>query len=311
MEIIHGFKNFHKEASPVLVMGIGNFDGVHLGHQYMIKNIVRRARKKKGKSLIFTFPVHPLNVLKEKGMRPQLTTLSQKLSLFSSLGIDICLLVDFNRDLAELSPFYFARKVLGDILGVKEIIIGENYHFGRGRKGDAGNLKKWGKKLGFKVTILPLFKYKKKAVSSTMIREFLKTGDVKNASMFLGRPYVISGVVEKGSQRGESLGFPTANISPSLNLILKDGVYIIKVKKNKTVYHGLLNLGKRPTFKEHKRTIEIFLFNFTGNLYNEELSVEIIRRLRDEIRFSSKHALINQILMDIKQAKAFFKNKLE
>jgi len=306
MEIIQDLKNFNKDKYPILIMGIGNFDGVHLGHQFIIKKIVKRARTLKGKSLIFTFPVHPLNVLKEKGLRPQLTTLSQKLNLFRFLDVNICLLADFNREFAEISPFNFARKVLKDILGVKEVFLGENYRFGKNRRGNIENLKRWSKRLAFKVKALPLFKFKKKLVNSTGIRELIKNGDIEGATLLLGRPYIISGEVIKGSNRGISLGFPTANISSYLNLILKDGIYIVEVEKQGKTYHGLLNLGRRPTFEEHKRVVEIYLFNFTGNLYGEELSIKVLLRLRDELKFSSKHALINQIREDVKQAKAFF-----
>jgi len=310
MQIIRGIKNFPKAHHPGIIMGVGNFDGVHLGHQFIIKKIVKRAKTLRGTSLIFTFPVHPLNVLKEKGMRPQLTTLSQKLNLFHALGVDICLLADFNREFAGLSPFQFAREVLKETLGIKEIFIGENYRFGKGRRGNISHLKKWGIKLGFKVKVSPLFKSKKQIISSTRIRELIKEGDVQAASSFLGTPYTISGQVVRGSRRGIALGFPTANIESYLDLILKNGIYAVEAEVQGKVYRGLLNLGRRPTFHEHQRIIEVYLFNFSGNLYGRELSVQVFRRLRGELKFSSRHALINQIKDDIKKAKEYFGKRL-
>ncbi|MEA3369441.1 MAG: bifunctional riboflavin kinase/FAD synthetase [Candidatus Ratteibacteria bacterium] len=306
MEVIHDIKNFSKDKHPNIVMAIGNFDGVHLGHQFILKKVVKRAKTIKGTSLIFTFPVHPLNVLKEKGLRPQLTTLSQKLNLFRSAGMNICLLADFNRAFAGLPPLKFARQIIRERLQAKEIFIGENYRFGKGRKGSIKDFKKWGRKLGFKVKALPLFRLKKEPVSSTRIRELLKEGDIRSAGKLLGRPYTILGEVVRGSKRGISLGFPTANITPALNLILKDGIYAVEVEERENLYRGLLNLGRRPTFHEQKRILEVYLFNYSGDLYGRELSVKILRRLRGELKFNSPHDLINQIRFDIKKAKEFF-----
>lgn len=306
MEIICGVKHFSKDKYPGIVIGIGNFDGVHSGHKFIIQKIVKRAKATHRKSLIFTFPVHPLNVLKEKGWPLPLTTLSQKLILFCSLGVDICLLEDFNQEFAERAPYKFVREILKESLGVKEIFIGENYRFGRGRRGKIKDLIKWGKRWGFKVRVLPLIQIKKELVSSTRIRELIKAGQVASASQLLGRPYTISGQVVKGRQRGISLGFPTANIEPNLSLILKDGVYVVEIEENGKNYRGLLNLGKRPTFDEHKRILEVHLFNYSGSLYGQEVWIKVLQRLRDELKFDSSLALINQIREDIKEAKEFF-----
>ena len=310
MEVVQSLENFSKDTYPNIVMAIGNFDGVHLGHQFIIKKVVKRAKTIKGTNLIFTFPVHPANVLNEKGLRPQLTTLSQKLNLFRSAGVDICLLADFNREFAGLPPFKFARQVLHERLRVKEIFIGENCHFGKGQKGNIRDLKNWQKRLGFRVKTVPLFQLKKETVSSTRIRKLIKAGNVRDAGKLLGRPYTILGEVFRGSKRGISLGFPTANITPGLNLILKDGIYAVEVEERKNLYRGLLNLGRRPTFHEQKRILEVYLFNYSGNLYGQELSVKVLHHLRSEVKFSSPHDLINQIRVDIKTAKKFFKESL-
>jgi riboflavin kinase/FMN adenylyltransferase len=306
-----------KEPPKNTIITIGNFDGVHLGHQKIIREVVLSAKRHKGTSVVMTFDPHPVKFFHPERDFHLLTLCDEKAKIIEKLGVDILLCVRFDRNFASLMPENFIKDILVDKLQTKEIIIGPDYRFGKGKKGDIELLKKEGKKYGFGVKIIKPVKMKGEVISSTKLRNLIKKGDVKKAGLFLGRPYTIEGTVVKGTGRGSRLlGFPTANILSGAELIPKEGVYAVKVsleevfseKKGRDILlDGVMNIGTNPTFGNNTITLEVHILDFHEDILNRLIKVYFIERLRNEKRFPSLEGLKRAIEKDIEKAREILK----
>lgn len=285
------------------VVTLGNFDGLHLGHQELVRMVIRRAREISGRSVVVTFRPHPLKVLAPEKCPPLISIYEEKIQLFEKLGIDVLVKIPFSLRFAEMTPRQFVKEVLCDTLGAKDIFVGYNYRFGKGREGTTQTLKLMGKEFGFTVHEVDQISLNGEVISSTKIRQLLSDGEVEHAARLLGRPYAITGIVIKGDSRGKTLGFPTANIASKHSIIPADGVYAVKLLVRDRCLDGIVNIGVRPTFDTHSRAIEAHVFNFNEDLYGEEITLFFIRRIREEKKFASAEDLADQITRDISSAK--------
>ncbi|MCD6132979.1 MAG: bifunctional riboflavin kinase/FAD synthetase [Deltaproteobacteria bacterium] len=291
------------------VVALGNFDGVHVGHQALIKKIVKRAREIDGTSVVFTFYPHPLKVISNK-IPPLIQTFREKAYIIRSFGVDVMICARFTKRFASIYPEEFVKQVLLDALGVEEVCIGYDYTFGRGGKGTVETLLNYSRKYHFKLYVIPPVRVGNDVVSSNAVRKLIRDGRIKEANLFLGRHYSIEGYVRKGMSRGKQLGFPTANIYPRNELLPKSGVYIGRVKIDERLLQAVINVGSNPTFSDDVMHLEAHILRFEGNLYNKRLNIEFVDRIRDEIKFKDALALKKQIEMDIKIAEAFWQNKI-
>lgn len=290
--------------SPHPVVSIGNFDGVHIGHQAILRDVVREARDRQGTAIVLTFHPHPLSVLRPEHRLPLICSLREKLLLFSAFGIQKVLLQRFTLTFAQLSPEEFVRSYLVQTIGAEKVVVGHNVSFGRNRAGTADTLRQLAPTYGFAAEIVGPIKTDDQEVSSTTVRTLLSAGDMPAVTRFLGRRYTVSGRVIRGFQRGRTIGFPTANLPPRADLLLPNGVYAVRVDIDKQEVPGVANIGLNPTFGVNKRTLEVHLFNFSGDLYGRRLSVGFVERLRGEQKFPSVEELVKQIQKDADRARA-------
>ncbi|MFN3504637.1 MAG: bifunctional riboflavin kinase/FAD synthetase [Caldimicrobium sp.] len=284
---------------------IGAFDGIHLGHKALIKETLNVAKAQGLHPALLTFNPHPRKVLHPHIDLKLLTTLEEKIELLKDEGITYLIILPFTKTLADLTPELFVEKYLVDLLKVKEVIVGFNFHFGRGRTGNTDLLKKLGEKFHFSVKVLPPVKINDKPVSSTLIRELLLKGEVEKANLYLGRPYSIKGIVIKGKGRGKLIGFPTANLLvPEEKLIPAQGVYAVWAFLEGKKYLGALNIGYNPTFQEKKLSVEVHLLNYNdSSLYDKSIELHFVKRIRAEKKFDSVEELKNQIAKDCLRVK--------
>lgn len=305
MELIEDLKLI-KTPFNKSVITIGNFDGVHKGHQALFHQVIEKAEEINGTSVVITFDPHPLKVLGNNGP-PLITRKDQKIELISATGIDKILCLPFTREFAAISAQSFIKDLLLGQLGMKAIVVGSDYTFGRNREGNLDVMEKAGKDLGFDVLIANWIndtENGQERISSTRIRELVMDGRVDETPKFLGRFYQIRGKVIKGRARGGSkLGFPTANIKLHDELCPKNGVYAVTVETETGKFKAVANIGYSPTFDDHIFTIEVHLLDFSEDLYNTRIRVNMIKRLRDEEKFSSLEELSQQIRNDIEQAR--------
>jgi len=303
MKIINGFDNVEDEFKGA-VATIGNFDGVHLGHQQIFRKIVQEARQYQSKAVVITFDPHPKSILHpEKRPFYLLTTLEEKLKLIESLQIDAVMLIPFSLEFSKTTAKEFVCGILWEQLRIRKIFIGHDYTFGRGKEGSEEFLARFGKRLGFQVDVTNAVKVGEVVISSTRIRNSICDGDVKTAGALLGRPYNVKGHVTGGYRRGVELGFPTANLEPEKVLLPPEGVYAVVAERKGTRHQGVLNIGRNPTFDNEKQTVELHILDFSADLYGEELEIFFMDRIRGEIRFDSPESLANQIRRDIAQAR--------
>ncbi len=307
MEIIRGIDNLKRSLrNPVVTLG--NFDGVHLGHQQIFKRVNEEALKFHGEGIVITFTPHPLKVLAPEKFLPLLTPFSEKMRLIEKSGIQTVLCIEFSPAFSEITPSKFIEAILVQKINVKKVIIGYNYHFGKDQKGDAQTLKEAGKVFHFEVEIMDALKVDETVVSSSKIRDFIQRGKIEEASRLLGRDYRIIGKVVQGAKRGGTLGFPTANLEFNDELYPKGGVYAVEVIWNGQHFNGVANIGLNPTFSPDRTgsakpiSLEVYILNFNKNIYGEELEVTFIKRIREEVRFDSPARLIDQIQKDIQWA---------
>ncbi|GIV59120.1 bifunctional riboflavin kinase/FAD synthetase [Rhodocaloribacter litoris] len=290
---------------------VGTFDGVHLGHQAILRYLLRRAAENGGRSVVVSFDPHPREVVRNEPV-PLLTTIDERADLFERLGVDRFIVIPFTKDFARLSAEDFVEQVLVARIGLKEIVIGYDHGFGRGRGGDAALLERLGRQHGFTVDVIPPQVVAEHVVSSTEIRQLLvEAGDVREAARLLGRPYALSGTVVEGAGRGRTIGFPTANLAVShpRKVIPRPGVYAVSVAPGEAahVYGGMMNIGRRPTFENEGLHLEVHLLDFRGDLYGRSLRIEFVERLRDERKFASVEALVEQLYEDRKRCMAALK----
>lgn len=288
-----------------MVVGLGNFDGVHTGHQKLISELVTLAKELGGTPAVFTFHPHPLAVLSPENCPPLLLSQESKQKFIARLGVDILLLAPFDVIFASLSPEDFIGTILHEELGARGVVVGYNYTFGHRGLGTPALLEEMSSTYGYQLRVVPPVMVEGQAVSSTLIRGLLLKGEVAEAAKFLGYYPFMEGIVVAGEKRGSTLGFPTANLDIDQTLLVPaNGVYSTKVHINGDTYYGVANIGVKPTFHGVKRNLEVHLLDFYQDLYGKHLKVSFTRRLREEKRFSTPSDLVEQIQRDIHEARA-------
>jgi riboflavin kinase/FMN adenylyltransferase len=302
MEIIRGLDTLN-HVYPNTVMTIGNFDGVHLGHQKILSLVIHEARKLKGTPIVMTFDPHPMKVLAPERDVRLLMTFEEKARLMKKAGIRVLLSIPFTKEFANMPPDTFITNVLVNTIHAKEIIVGSQYAFGKNKKGTIDLLRRRGKKYGFAVHAVRQAKVHGHIVSSSSIRALLMKGAVKEVSLFLGRAYSIEGKVIRGKGRGQRiLRIPTANISTPVEIAPKEGVYAVRIGWQGTTFEGVANIGKSPTFGNAEVSYEVHIFNFSGDLLGENLRIYFMDRIRAEQTFPDAESLEKQIRDDMRRA---------
>ncbi len=299
MKVYFGIQEFTK--LPNAVVTSGTFDGVHLGHQKILQRLKEVAAKTAGETVVITFDPHPRSVVSHERQPVQLlSTLDEKINLLQANGIDHLLIIPFTRKFSESTSAEFIQTVLVDTIGTKTLVIGYDHRFGRNREGSFEYLKEHASNFGFVVEEISRHDIDNIGISSSKIRKALIDGEVQIASHFLGKNYTLGGLVVKGKQLGRTIGFPTANIQVRelSKLVPQDGVYAVKVLYKDTILKGMLNIGNRPTVDGTYKTIEVHILEFNEEIYGEFLEIELIERIRPEIKFSGLEALKQQIQLD-------------
>jgi riboflavin kinase/FMN adenylyltransferase len=296
-----------KEPFKHAVITIGNFDGVHIGHQALFHEAIEKAESIGGQSVAMTFEPHPLRVMRQNNHPPLITLYEQKSELIERTGIDVLICVPFTLEFAALSAEQFVKNLLVKKIGMKAIVVGQDYSFGKNRQGDLDLLKSYGPECGFEVIVASWIKSARalaERISSTRIRELVTDGRMEQAEKMLGRNYQIRGKVVTGRDRGgKLLGIPTANINLHDELCPKTGIYAVTVECENKQLLGVANIGYSPTFEDHEFTVEVHILDFNENIYNKKIRVNFIKRIRDEIKFSNIDELIDQIKIDIAAAR--------
>lgn len=296
---IKSFKN------PVAALGV--FDGVHCGHQKLIAKTIQRAAQLRGTSVVVTFFPHPVQVLNKKFNLSLLMSLAHRLCMIERLGVDVCFVVHFTRTFAHLTAEKFIQKYLKDGLGTKEIFIGENFHFGKNRGGNRWALQKLAKKFNIHANILPSVCYHHHVISSSRLRVLVKKGNLKLARKYLGRDVSVLGEVVHGDHRGLGLGFPTANINTGCEIVLPNGVYVVRVILAGRRFNAVANIGHRPSFKKKSnKVIEVHIFKFNRNIYGRIIEVQFLSKIRDERKFLHPDDLCAQVSKDKARALRYF-----
>ncbi len=287
------------------VVTIGNFDGLHRGHQAIIRRVLERSRTA-GSSLVITFDPHPLKVLAPERAPRMLLTRRQKLALLQDSGVEFVLVLPFTMELAEVAPEAFVRTHLHDALGAREVYVGANFNFGHRRAGNAALLVRLCGDLGIRAEQVGEVLYLDSPVSSSRIRRALQSGEVELARELLGRPYVVEGTVVHGESRGAGLGFPTANLDPQSELIPQDGVYVTEAALAESRHPAVTNIGSRPTFAGASFAVETHLLDHPADLYGQPMEIRFLARLRSELKFDSTEALVAQVRRDVERSRAYF-----
>ena len=295
-----------EEHFPDLILTVGSFDGVHLGHQRVVEELVTRARRVSGTAAVMTLRPHPREFFAPSHAPNLLTSDNKKLALFEQLGVDIVYILPFTQQVAYLEPQVYVETILHQRCHARELVIGHDFRFGKGAQGDYALLQELGRGFGFSVYQLPPLMLNGERISSTAIRERLLEGDLDAAEGFLGRKYSIAGEVVSGRGIGMTLGFPTANILPHHTAIPAQGVYAAEVILDGSTYPAAVNIGIAPTIRHEDIVIEAFLIGFEGNIRGSEIEVVFHRRLRPEKKFNSHDELIAAIHADVECIKALF-----
>lgn len=291
---------------------IGTFDGVHIGHQKILKKLIKASKREQKKSVLLTFFPHPRMVLQKNVSIKLLNTIQEKSDLLEKMGLDYLIIHPFSKEFSRLTALDFVRDILVNQLNTSTLIIGYDHHFGKNREGNIDQLREYSALYDFHVEEISAQDIDHVAVSSTKIRNALKEGKLKTANKYLGYEYMLNGLVVNGKKLGGSIGFPTANIhiEEDYKLIPKTGVYVIRTHINGLVYFGMMNIGFRPTVDGKHQTIEVHIFDFDGDLYNKKLCVSLLYFLRDEQRFDSVNHLIVQLKKDKESALKYLQNNL-
>jgi riboflavin kinase/FMN adenylyltransferase len=306
MRLFHGTDNAGIARPTVLTLGV--FDGLHLGHQLIMRTVVERARALNAVPTVITFDPHPRAVLHPESAPPLLQTFDQKIEAFGVLGIEQAIVVRFNRAFAQIEAEDFLRDVVRDRLHAIEVYLGRGFAFGRNREGNIALLRKVSEQLGFHADEVPEVRLRGQRISSSRVREMLAQGRVNLARRMLGRPYGVEGRVVRGEQRGRSLGFPTANLRPQNRVIPRGGVYVTATLIEGAWRRSVTNVGTRPTFKDETAapSIETYVMGWDGDLYGDVVRVRFLHRLRDERKFASIEELKEQIARDRDRASRYF-----
>jgi riboflavin kinase/FMN adenylyltransferase len=287
---------------PNTVLTVGTFDGVHQGHRALMETVVKKAKAREARSVVVSFDPHPREIINpgKEGIK-LLTTLQERAEILNDLGIDILLVIPFDRDFSLLSSEEFVRDIIHDKVGVSEFVIGYDHHFGRDREGTIETIEKLGKELDFDAYVVSKQEMGEVTISSTVIRNTLaEEGDVKQAAEYLNRRYLLNGIVVHGDERGRTIGYPTANLKPEHEnkVIPKNGVYAVKVRVGDEWFGGMMNIGIRPTFGELTRTLEVNIFEFDREIYGDTIQVRFVDRIWDEVKFDGVEGLKAQLDAD-------------
>jgi riboflavin kinase/FMN adenylyltransferase len=305
MKIFHGTENANIGRPTVLTLGV--FDGLHLGHQLIMRTVADRAHAVRAVSTAITFDPHPRAVLHPDSAPPLLQTLDQRLANFEVLGIEQAIVIPFDREFASQPAEDFLRDIIHDRLHAKEVYLGRGFAFGKGRGGNIDLLRRMSQELGFFADEVPEVQLRGHRISSSAIRRLLDTGCVNLVRRMLGRPYGVEGVIIRGDRRGHTIGFPTANLYPHNRVIPKFGVYATATLLDGVWRRSITNIGVRPTFeKASEPSIETYIFDFDGDLYGDVLRVRFLHRIRDERKFSGIQELKEQISRDTARARNYF-----
>jgi len=305
VQLVSDLSKFTPERETLITIGV--FDGVHLGHRHLIRKLIQRAAEGNFLSGVVTFNSNPKAVLSPRTKLARLTTLEERASLLKSLGVDLVIPITFTTEVAALSAREFVL-YLKKYLKLRGLVIGPNFALGRGREGNAATLQSLGRELGFTVEVVKPLMTENTLVSSTAVREALARGDMKTTTKLLGRYFSLRGPVGGGAERGHVLGFPTANIQVEPEQALpEDGVYATLAHIGDKVYQSVTNIGVKPTFGKGERTVEVHILDFTGDLYGRKLTIELVERLRAEVKFAGPEELAAQIKQDVEQAKTVLK----
>ena len=309
MQLIRGIHNI-QSADRGCVLTIGNFDGVHFGHQRIIKELVVKAKQLNLVATVMVFEPQPQEVFAKQSSPARLTRLRDKYNLLAELGVQRLLCVNFNQEFANQTASHFIENLLVKRLGTKQLIIGDDFRFGKNRLGDFAMLNEYGKRLSFNVTDTASYKMSNCRISSTEVRKALEHDELKRAESMLGRPYAITGRVVHGEKNGRKFGFPTANVLLKRLVSPVAGVYAVKIdikskEESNKPYFGVANIGCRPTLNGIRQQLEVHVFDFDQDLYGKKIEVTMLKKIRSEIKFSSIDALKEQISKDSEQARLF------
>lgn len=307
MELIRGLNNL-KASHFGCVLTIGKFDGVHQGHQAVLKNVIEQARRLGLPATVMVFEPHPEEVFTPETAPARISPLAEKYQLLKAQGVDRLLCVRFNAQFAAQSPDEFIEHLLVDKLGVKFLVVGDDFRFGKGRQGDFARLEQAGQRFDFEVVSTQSYRMEDCRISSTAVREALAEGNFSLANTMLGRSFFISGRVIHGEKKGRTIGFPTANVLLNRCQTPITGVFAVKLNIDGTLYTGVANIGSRPTVNGQRKQLEVHIFDFTGSIYGQHITVVPVARIRDEKRFSSLEALREQIALDVAKAKHILTN---
>ena len=309
MKIVSNIKNYQEDVPSLLT--IGTFDGVHVGHQKIIRNLVKQAKEKGHLALVLTFFPHPRMVLQKDSSIRLIDTLEEKQKMLKALGVDILVIHPFSKEFSRLTPLEFTRDLLVNTFKISKVIIGYDHRFGRNREASIQDLHQFGTLYDFKVEEIPALEISSVNVSSTKIRTALKAGKIETVNEYLNRPFMLTGVVTQGKGLGRTIDFPTANIEIKeiYKLLPPDGVYRIQSTLEGKPLHGMMNIGVRPTVNGNNQTIEVHFFNFNKDIYQETLAIEILGKLREEQKFNSLQDLQKQLKEDKNNCIALFESE--
>ena len=298
MKTVLNLANFTSKEKTFVT--IGTFDGVHFGHQKILEKLVKNAKKNNRKSVLLTFFPHPRMVLQKEASIELINTIEERTELLKAIGLDYLIIHPFSREFSRTSALEFVRDILVNQLNISKLIIGYDHHFGKNREGNIEQLTEYSTLYDFTVEEIPAQDIDSVSVSSTKIRKALKEGNLKTANNYLGYHFSLTGTVVKGENLGTKIGFPTANINikEEYKLIPKKGVYVVQSIINKKAVFGMMNIGNRPTVNGNNQTIEVNFFDFSSNLYDEKLTVELLYFIREEQKFESIDALSHQLKKD-------------
>ncbi|MEE3034716.1 MAG: bifunctional riboflavin kinase/FAD synthetase [Bacteroidota bacterium] len=310
MKIIQNLENY-KPYKPSIIT-IGTFDGLHIGHQKIISDLVHISKKEKLVSVVLTFFPHPRMVLQDKNIK-MIDTIEEKQKFLKNLGVDFLIVHPFSNDFSRLSAIDFVRDILVNKLNISKIIVGYDHRFGRNREATISDLKNFGEAYNFSTNIVPAQEILKITVSSTKIRSAIIEGKIKTANKYLGRPFILTGKVIKGNSIGRTLGFPTANIKIDEDYKIRPakGVYLIQCFIQDKMFFGMMNFGKRPTLEGKENRLEVHFFSLEKDLYNLKLKIELLEKIRSEKKFDSLESLKEQLMLDQNRCKKIVSNKLK
>ncbi|MBS7787814.1 bifunctional riboflavin kinase/FAD synthetase [Flavobacterium sp. CYK-55] len=309
MNIFHSIDSFSCHQKTVVT--IGTFDGVHIGHQKIVQQLLSSAQQSHCASVILTFFPHPRMVLQDQSEIRLLNTIEERTLLLEKTGLDYLIIHPFDHSFSRLTAEEFVKKVLVEKLNIQKIVIGYDHRFGRNRTADINDLIDFGHQYGFEVEQISAQQIEDVSVSSTKIRTALQEGQITLANQYLGYPYLLSGTVKKGRQLGRTIGFPTANIELGIDykLIPKIGVYIVQSHINGKLTYGMMNIGTNPTVSGQNLSIEVYFIDFEADLYEQKLDISVLERIRDEEKFESLDALTKAISRDLDITRNYLKNR--